>query len=441
MTQSLKLNAKDKGLLFLVLALFIFLVLSASFFFPDIYLIIAFNAIFLFSLFFYLMLFLHKQDLGKARKPKHFPSVTVVIPVFNSKNTIVQCIDSIKKINYPKKVSIVAVDDASTDGSRELLEKINGIELIKLPKNSGKAAALNSALQKVKTDFVVCIDSDSYPEENVLMKSMGYFEDEKVAAVTCLVLPDKRDTFVRKIQFLEYAISFGLNNTLLSSIDSSYVVPGPFTIFRKSVFEKVGYYEAGNLAEDMEFGLRLKDHSLKIINCYDAVVYTDVPHDWFGLFIQRNRWCRGGVFNFIRYKKLLFNKKNPDFGFFVMPFVFASQVLIVAVLARMLLFFVHDLFVFFSVSFNYFSLGGPVFVDLSRFALPSSFLFFLISYIFVGIYFWVCFKSINYAPNRRDFFPLLILIFIYPYFITFTYSQGYFKEMIGVRGSWRRVST
>jgi cellulose synthase/poly-beta-1,6-N-acetylglucosamine synthase-like glycosyltransferase len=270
---------------------------------------------------------------------------------------------------------------------------------------------------------------------------MGYFEDEKVAAVTCLVLPDKRDSFVRRIQFLEYAVSFGLNNTLLSSIDSSYVVPGPFTIFRRSVFEKVGYYEPGNLAEDMEFGLRLKNHSLKIVNCYEAVVYTDVPKDLVGLFVQRNRWCRGGVFNFIRYRKLMFNKKNPDFGFFVMPFIFASQVLIVAVLVRMFLFFAHDLLVFLLISFNCLSLGGSPAVDLSGLSLPSSILFFIVSYFIVGIYFWVCFKSIKYSLNWKDFFPLLILIFIYPYFITFTYSQGYFKEMIGVRGSWRRVST
>ncbi|MFA5931300.1 MAG: glycosyltransferase family 2 protein [archaeon] len=441
MSSSLKLGKKDRGFLLIVLAIFVCIILGASFLIPDLYLVVAFNTIFIFSLFFYLMLFLNKHDLGKARAPKVFPSITVIIPCFNSKNTIVGCIDSIKKIKYKNKVNILVVDDCSTDGSRELLQKMNGIELIALKENSGRSFAVNTALAKVKTEFVICIDSDSYPEEDVLMKTMGYFDDEKVASVSCLVLPDKKDNLLRKIQALEYAISFGLANTLLASINSSYVVPGPFTIFRKKVFDIVGYYEEGNLAEDMDFGLRMKNHSMKLMNCHDAVVYTDVPASIKGLFVQRNRWYRGGAFNFVKHKQLLFNKKNPDFGFFVMPFLFASQVLIVAVILRLLLFFGKDFYVGASIFIDYILLGGFISINLPPTIFSPAILFFLATYTLITIYFLVCFIEVNYKLTLKDFFPLLMLIFIYPYFITFTYSQSYFKEIIGVEEKWRRVST
>jgi len=440
MRETLKLGLYDRGLLLFVLAVFVFVVLLLSFFVPAIYLILIFNAIFLFSIFFYLMLFLNKHDLGKARAPKNFPSITVIIPCFNSKSTILDCINSVKRMKYKKKVNILVVDDCSTDGSREILEKIKGIELLKLEKNCGKSIAVNTALKKVKTEFVICIDSDSFPESDVLMKTMGYFEDASIASVSCLVLSNKRDNLLRKIQNLEYAIGFGLANTLLSSINSSYAVPGPFTIFRKKVFDIVGYYESGNLAEDMEFGLRMKSYSMRIVNCHEAVVYTDVPGTLRGLFIQRNRWYRGGTFNFIRYKKLLFNKKNPDFGFFVMPFLFATQVLIVAVLLRMVLFFANDIYTFVSIFSQYISLGGFFSIPLINIFIPPTMLFFLASYVLIAIYFAICFTEANYKLKWSDILPLLVLILIYPYFISFTYSQGYLKEVFGVGEKWRRVS-
>lgn len=441
MGNMLKLGVADRLLLVFVLVLFLGVILFCSIFVSDLYLAVAFNAIFIFTIVFYLMLFLNKGNVGEAKPPKKFPSITIIIPCFNSKNTIVECIESVKRMKYGKKVNILVVDDCSTDGSREILEKIKGIELFKLKKNMGRSAAINLAIKRVRTDFLVTVDSDSYPEDDVLMKTMGYFEDSSIYSVSCLVLPDKRDNLIRKIQNLEYAIGFGLANTLLASIDSSYVVPGPFTVFRKEVFERIGYYEEGNFAEDMEFGLRMKANSMRLANCHVALVRTDIPGNLGGLFIQRNRWYRGGAFNFMRYKKLMFNSKNPNFGLFMMPFLFVSQVMIVAVLLRMLLFFLHDAYVFLSVLFDYVSLGGNLFVGDYSITASSALVFFIVSYLLISIYFYVCLSQVKYRLKLDDILPLAILILIYPYFITVTYSQSYFKEIFGVDEKWRRVST
>jgi len=441
MSEIMKLRMRDRVLLLSFLAALLLIVLLASFSWPPIILIVAFNALFLFNLFLYFMLYLNKKDFGAARMPKKFPSLAVVVPVYNSMNTIAKCIDSIKAMKYPKEIQIVVVDDCSTDGTREFLEKVKGITLIKHEKNGGKAAALSTGIKKAGEKFIALIDSDSYPEKAALLKMMGYFEDKKIAAVTCLVLPDKKKTLLQKIQFIEYLSGFGLNNTLLSSIGSSYVVPGPLTIFRREVFDVVGNFEAGNLAEDMEFGLRMKKHGMNIANCYEALVLTDVPATIKNLFIQRDRWYRGAAFNFIRYKQLMFNKENRDFGMFMMPFLFFTQVLIIAVLIRLVIFFFRDILVSLNIAATYFSLGGSVTVGFVQSSVPPSLLFFIITYVCVALYFWLCFRTVKYKPKLSDFAPLLILIFIYPYFISIIYSQGYFKEIFGVKAKWRRVST
>jgi cellulose synthase/poly-beta-1,6-N-acetylglucosamine synthase-like glycosyltransferase len=440
MVDALILSRKEKTSLFLLLAIFTFAVMGMSFVLPNIVVLVIFNGLFLFALTFYLVLYLNKSSHGSANYPEEFPSVSIIIPMYNSKNTLRACIESVKKIKWPGKLEIIVIDDLSNDGSKEILKEFSGIKVITHKKNLGKAIALNNGFKKVLSEYVVCIDSDSYPEEDILLKTIGYFEDSSVAAVTCLVLPDKKDTLIQKIQHIEYLAGFGLNNTLLSSISSSYVIPGPYTILRRSVFEKVGYFQQGNLAEDMEFGLRLKKHGLKIISCFDAVVYTDIPHTWQGLFKQRDRWCRGGIFNFMKYKELFFNKKNPDFGFFVMPFLFATQILTVAIVIRAIVFLLSDFLTTFSIIFEYIRLGGIVSFNFSEIILPSSIYFFAATYLIIGAYFLIAFRLTKQKLQLRDIPVFLILIFIYPYFITLIYSQSYFKEMLGVKGKWLRVS-
>lgn len=436
-----KLHFADRSVLFLLLALFILFVIAFSFFFPAIYVWIAFNALVLFGVLFYLVLFLGNSSAGRAKAPKSFPTVSVVIPCFNSKSTIAECIESIKKLRYPKKIEIIVVDDCSTDGTGEILKKINGITLVNLKKNSGKSVAFNTGLKKARSEFVLGIDSDSYPEKDLLYKTLGYFEDDSVGAVTCLIIPDKNKTVIQRIQYFEYLSSFGMNNSLLSSINSSYVVPGPMTIFRRSIFSKVGFFEPGILAEDMDWGLRLKKHGMKIMSCVDAVVKTDIPSSWRGLFKQRDRWYRGGAFNFMRHKSLMFNSTNKDFGFFVMPFMFFTQVLTIALILRLLFYFFRDFYTTVSVLANFLLLGGNITLDPAGFIVPPGIIFFVLTYAVIAAYFGISFWFAKKSPSLRDIPILVMLIFIYPYFITFTYSQSYFKEMFGVRAKWVRVST
>lgn len=389
----------------------------------------------------FILIYLDKGDFGKAKYPKKFGSVTILVPVYNSINTIKNCVKSIKAIEYPGKLDIIFVDDGSNDGSREFLEKQKGIKLIKLKKNSGKATALNTALKKIRTDFVACMDSDTYPEKKVLLKTLGYFEEEKVGAVTCLILPDKKGSLIQRIQFFEYASSFGLWCTILSSIDSMSMIPGPMTIFRKKVFEEVGYYDTKNLTEDMEIGLRLQKFGYKIRVCYDAVALTDIPDTWKKLFKQRDRWYRGRIFNLMIYNELFFNKKNKSLGFFSIPYLFSLELISMILLVRLAFLLFNNVSTMVASEVIAFSATNSVFVTLPPFFVTSTSIFFLFSYFFVFLYIYFSMKTIGYKPSFSDIGVILINILLYPFFVTIVYGQGFFKELLGVRAKWVRVSS
>ena len=86
--------------------------------------------------------------------------LSVVIPVYNEKETLPQILEKVKKVQIPKE--IIIVDDGSTDGTREFLQglKEDGIKVIFHDKNRGKGAALRTGFKEITGDIVIIQDAD-----------------------------------------------------------------------------------------------------------------------------------------------------------------------------------------------------------------------------------------------------------------------------------------
>lgn len=87
--------------------------------------------------------------------------LSVVIPVFNEKNTILEVLERVRIVDLPKE--LIVVDDCSTDGTREILESLppsDDLKIILKEKNFGKGAALRTGFTAVSGDIVVIQDAD-----------------------------------------------------------------------------------------------------------------------------------------------------------------------------------------------------------------------------------------------------------------------------------------
>ena len=87
--------------------------------------------------------------------------LSVVIPVYNEKTTIMEVLERVRCADFPKE--IIIVDDCSTDGTREILQALPtsaDLKIILLTRNSGKGAALRSGFAAVSGDIVVIQDAD-----------------------------------------------------------------------------------------------------------------------------------------------------------------------------------------------------------------------------------------------------------------------------------------
>ena len=94
------------------------------------------------------------------------PRVSILIDNFNYQGYLAQSIESALGQRYPH-VEVVVVDDASTDGSREVMARYGGrIVPVALPVNGGQAAAFNAGVRACRGDVVMLLDADDflYPE-------------------------------------------------------------------------------------------------------------------------------------------------------------------------------------------------------------------------------------------------------------------------------------
>ncbi len=268
---------------------------------------------------FLFLFFNNRKRLFDYPKPKKQYSISVLVPAWNEEKTIEETIDHIFRIDYPIK-ELIVLNDGSTDKTKEiverLLKKYPKLKLIN-KKNSGKGDSLNAGLKVAKGELVVVVDADSYPDKESFKKLVGFFDDEKVGAATCVFVPRNRNKFIEKMQVIEYNI-IAFTRKLLGYVDAIYVTPGPLAMYRKTALNKIGGFDTKNMTEDIEITWRLIQAGYKRKMCLSTNATTTVPDNLKAWYIQRRRWNVGGLQCMAKYKKT-FLKKNM-LGMFVLPF-------------------------------------------------------------------------------------------------------------------------
>ena len=253
---------------------------------------------------------------------KNYGTVTIAIPCYNEEATIDKTVKSLLALDYPKdKIKIYLIDDGSTDNTWNILKSFkDGINVFSLKKeNGGKHTALNLALEHTNSEFFGCLDSDSFVHPQALKRILKYFEnDPRTMAVAPSIIVYNPKNIIQYAQKVEYDMSV-YTKKMLGFMGGIHVTPGPFSIFKKKVFDELGVYRKAHNTEDQEIALRMQEHGYKIDHCPDAYVYTSAPNSVAKLYRQRLRWIYGFIKNLIDYRRLLFKKEYGTVAIFTLP--------------------------------------------------------------------------------------------------------------------------
>jgi len=102
--------------------------------------------------------------MDAGTEPHVYRSLSVIVPVFNERNTVAEIIRRMRAVKLPAdlQLEVVVVDDGSSDGTDKILGAIEDstVRVISHPANAGKGAAVNTGLATVRGDLVLVQDAD-----------------------------------------------------------------------------------------------------------------------------------------------------------------------------------------------------------------------------------------------------------------------------------------
>ena len=94
--------------------------------------------------------------------PSRYRKLSVIVPVFNERNTVAEIVRQMRAVDLPVEREIVIVDDGSGDGTRDVLSQLadSTVHVVLHPHNRGKGAAIRTGLAQVTGDLVLIQDAD-----------------------------------------------------------------------------------------------------------------------------------------------------------------------------------------------------------------------------------------------------------------------------------------
>ena len=102
------------------------------------------------------------MSASEAPTPPTFRLLTVIVPVFNERNTVAEILRRMRAVELPVDLEIVVVNDASSDGTDKVLTTLEDstVRVLNHPTNKGKGAAIRTGLQHARGDLLLIQDAD-----------------------------------------------------------------------------------------------------------------------------------------------------------------------------------------------------------------------------------------------------------------------------------------
>ncbi len=225
------------------------------------------------------------------------PTVDIFIPTYDEaefilRRTVIGC----QAIDYQFK-TIYILDDTRRSNIANLAQEL-GCEYITRSNNThAKAGNINHAIPLTKGEFIAFFDADFVPTQNFLERTLGLFQDEKLALVQTPqnfynidpiarnlgledILTPEEEVFYRQLQPIKDAAG-------------SVVCAGTSFVMRRSALESIGGFVTDSLSEDYFTGIRLSSQGYRLSYIDEKLSAGLAAENIADHAKQRLRWARG----------------------------------------------------------------------------------------------------------------------------------------------------
>jgi cellulose synthase/poly-beta-1,6-N-acetylglucosamine synthase-like glycosyltransferase len=217
--------------------------------------------------------------IGRRRKrpppsPAEWPSITIVIPVYNEARAIAETLDNIIAAEYPAdRRHVLVVSDCSTDGTDAIVAGYGGagVELVRLPRRAGKTAAENEAGRHLRGDVIVNLDATIRIPPGAIKALVRAFDDPTVGVASgrdVSVGDESREGNRHESTYVGYEMWL---RRLETDAEGIVGASGCFYAIRRDLFDSI-FPEA--LSRDFASPLIAREQGYRSVSVEDAVCFV-----------------------------------------------------------------------------------------------------------------------------------------------------------------------
>lgn len=244
--------------------------------------------------------------LFRRYRPANVPvtetNVLVVVPFYNESQALPDCLQAIRRLDYPvERLAVLLVDDGSTDDSGRIAQSVAASlphwATLHLPANVGKAAALNEAIRYYPhAPFLVVYDADERPQPDSLRLLLTGFGDEQVGGVTGRrVIGNGLNSAAATYATYENLVHQHLTCQAKETLHLYPPLLGSNCAYRLTALTAVGGFRPGAALEDSDLTIRLVHAGWQTRYLPQAISTTRAPETLAGYVAQHRRWAKGFV--------------------------------------------------------------------------------------------------------------------------------------------------
>lgn len=234
---------------------------------------------------------------------------TILIPMYKEMGKMRFVLDAMRSMKYPKSKMEVKIileeDDIFMLKEASLLTLPNYFHIIITPHMAPKTKpkALNYAMHHAQGEYVAIYDAEDKPDPNQLALAIMHFNSttpDCICVQARLNFYNTEENIITQLLSLEYAMWFDFFLHGLYASRMPIPLGGTSNHFKMAAIKSIGMWDAYNVTEDAELGLRIY-HSGYKTELLNSITLEEAPTSLLSWIIQRSRWIKGFMQTFMLY--------------------------------------------------------------------------------------------------------------------------------------------
>lgn len=239
------------------------------------------------------------------------PTVSIMVPLYHESDIASRLIARLDRLDYPRTLlDVLLVVEADDHLTRTALARAGlpgWMRVIPVPAGPirTKPRALNHALDFCRGSLIGVYDAEDAPEPDQLQKMVAHFH-ARGAEVACL--QGRLDYYNPRVNWLsrcftvEYAAWFRLFLPGIAALRLAVPLGGTTLFFRREALERLGRWDACNVTEDADLGIRLARHGY-VTELLDSTTFEEANCRARPWIKQRSRWIKGFMMTWLTHMR------------------------------------------------------------------------------------------------------------------------------------------